>query len=104
MAQYGPIIASEHGSFDCSSAFEYALTSWMEKFGISYTAWALWPQNSGGPGQGACGYPSIMVPSAGVSDGFGKGPNNCLTLDSCAKLLVPLEWSGQVVYKDIQKK
>jgi hypothetical protein len=103
MAQYGPIIASEHGSFDCSSAFEYALTSWMSKFGVSYTAWALWPQNSGGPGQGACGYPSIMVPSSGFSDGFGKGTNNCDTLDSCSALLQPLGWSGKVVFNDIQK-
>jgi len=103
MAQYGPIIATEHGSFDCSSAFEVALTSWMAKFGVSYTAWALWPQNSGGPGQGACGYPSVMYPSDSQSDGFGKGARNCETPTNCVAFLKPLGWSGVVIYEDIQK-
>ena len=49
MAKYGPLIATEFGSFDCSSGFSTTLMKFMGMFDISYTAWALWPQNSGGP-------------------------------------------------------
>lgn len=101
MAQYGPLIATEFGPFDCSSPFTSTFLEYSARFDISYTAWALWPQNSGGPGQGACGYPSVMKPSQGDSDGFGKGANNCLSRDSCAELLEPLPWSGVLIQDDM---
>jgi len=105
MQQYGPLIATEFGSFDCSSAFVNTLLKWCKQFGVSYTAWALWPQNSGGPGSGACGYPSVMTPSGGNLDAscaFGKCSPNCATLDGCTQLIKPLPWAGQAVYNDIR--
>jgi len=107
MQQYGPLIATEFGPFDCSSAFTATFLKWCNTFGISYTAWALWPQNSGGPGSGACGYPSVMVPSGGTLDNscaFGKITQcnpNCGTLSSCQQLIQPMGWSGKLVYQDI---
>eukprot|EP01111_Echinosteliopsis_oligospora_P001706 TRINITY_DN1249_c0_g1_i2.p1 TRINITY_DN1249_c0_g1~~TRINITY_DN1249_c0_g1_i2.p1 ORF type:complete len:627 (-),score=169.48 TRINITY_DN1249_c0_g1_i2:54-1934(-) len=102
MNKYGPLVATEFGTFDCSSPFISSFLSWCGQFGVSYTAWALWPQNSGGPGQGACGYPSIMTPSAGTSDGFGKGSNNCQTLAGCSALLQPLSFAGPLIKADIK--
>lgn len=47
---YGPLIATEFGSFDCSSPHVSTLLTFMRKFDI-------WPSNSGGPeGLGSCGY------------------------------------------------
>lgn len=94
MAYYGPVIATDHGSFDCSSAFEYTLTSWMSKFGISYTARVLLPQNSGSSVESVCGYPSMA---------FGKGIHDCVTSEGCTAILEPKGWSGKVVFNDIQK-
>jgi hypothetical protein len=102
MAAYGPIIATELGTFDCSSPFTAALLAWFREFNVSYTAWALWPQDEGGPGAGACGYPSVIMPTPDLSDGFGKGPNNCLTIPSCKALVAPLPWSAALVAADIK--
>merc|ERR1719323_674538 len=104
MQKYGPLIATEFGPFDCSSPFTATFLEYSARFDISYTAWALWPQNSGGPGQGACGYPSVMKPSSGDSDGFGKGANNCATRDGCAALLTPLPWSGVLIQEDMDTR
>merc|ERR1719473_1555788 len=101
MAKYGPLVATEFGSFDCSSPFNKYLLEWMRRFDVSYTSWALWPQNSGGPGAGACGYPSTMVPGVGASDGFGKGTKNCQTPEGCIELMAPLPWAATLVYDDL---
>jgi hypothetical protein len=55
MAQYGPLIATEFGTYDCSSPFYMRFLHWAANNNVSYTAFAVWPQNSGGPGNGACG-------------------------------------------------
>lgn len=97
MAAYGPLIATEYGSFDCSSPYVKTLLAYMDRFGISYTAWALWPQNSGGPaGLGSCGYPSVMTPSAAPGD-F----RSCIDAGDCAALLEPLPWSGVATHDDL---
>lgn len=97
MAKYGPLIATEFGSFDCSSAYVTTLLEYMRDFGISYTAWALWSQNSGGPdGLGSCGYPSVMTPAADPGD-F----RTCLTQESCNSLIQPLPWAGREIHDDI---
>jgi hypothetical protein len=107
MAQYGPIIATEFGPFDCSSPFTKTFLTWAAQFDVSYTAWALWPQNSGGPGSGACGYPSVMIPPSGALDdscAFGKSQcnPNCQSLSGCQSLLRPMGWSGTLVANDIK--
>jgi Cellulase (glycosyl hydrolase family 5) len=96
MHQYGPLIATELGTFDGSSPYVSALLKYMAVQDISYTAWALWPQNSGGPGGlGACGYPSVMTPSS--TGDF----RSCTSASSCQSLIAPLPWEGQTVYNDL---
>ena len=97
MAKYGPLIATEYGSFDCSSPFVKAVLSYAEELGISYTAWALWPQNSGGPaGLGSCGYPALITPAADPGD-F----RSCLNADACSSLMQPLPWAGKATHDDL---
>jgi len=105
MAKLGPLIATEFGPFDCSSPFTSVFLRWAKQFSVSYTAWALWPQNSGGPGSGACGYPSVMVPTGGSLDAsyaFGKGPQNCTSQSGCDAIIQPMGWSGKLVAADIK--
>jgi hypothetical protein len=105
MAKYGPLFATEFGPFDCSSPFTTAFLKWAKQFSVGYTAWALWPQNSGGPGSGACGYPSVIVPTGGPLDAscaFGKCSPNCdTTVSACSSIIQPMGWSGKLVYADI---
>jgi hypothetical protein len=104
MAKYGPLLATEFGPFDCSSPFTSAFLKWAKQFSVSYTAWALWPQNSGGPGSGACGYPSVMVPTGGALDAscaFGKCSPNCATSDGCNQDIQPMGWSGKLIFADL---
>jgi hypothetical protein len=97
MAKYGPLIATEFGSFDCSSGYVKTLLRYMNQFDISYTAWALWPQNSGGPdGLGSCGYPSVMTPTADPGD-F----RQCTAAGACSSLMTPLPWSGAATFSDL---
>jgi hypothetical protein len=99
MSHFGPLIATEFGTFDCSSPYVTKLLDYMRDFDISYTAWALWPQNSGGPGGlGACGYPSVMRSSA--SGDF----RQCLDRAACAALIKPLPWAGEKIFSDIGMK
>lgn len=99
MAKYGPLIATEYGSFDCSSPYVTTLLSYMNELGISYTAWALWPQNSGGPaGLGSCGYPAVMTPVADPGD-F----RQCLDAGACSTLMQPLPWAGKATFDDIAR-
>ncbi len=97
MARFGPLIATEYGSFDCSSSYVKTLLAYMDRLGISYTAWALWPQNSGGPeGLGSCGYPSVMTPAAAPGD-F----RACLDPAACGSLMQPMPWSGIATHDDL---
>jgi len=105
MAKYGPLVATEFGPFDCSSPFTTQFLKFARQFSVSYTAWALWPQNSGGPGSGACGYPSVMIPTGGALDAscaFGKCSPNCDTADGCNQIINPMGWSGKLVATDIK--
>eukprot|EP01012_Entosiphon_sulcatum_P007727 TRINITY_DN1400_c0_g1_i1.p1 TRINITY_DN1400_c0_g1~~TRINITY_DN1400_c0_g1_i1.p1 ORF type:complete len:635 (-),score=70.88 TRINITY_DN1400_c0_g1_i1:44-1948(-) len=104
MQKYGPLMATEFGTFDCSSAYTKAFLSWAKRHSVSYSAWAVWPQNSGGPGAGACGYPSVTIPTGGALDascGFGKCNPNCQTADGCAQIIKAMPWSGQAIYDDM---
>jgi hypothetical protein len=97
MTQYGPLIATEFGTFDCSSGYIKNLLAYMDEYGISYTAWALWPQNSGGPeGLGSCGYPSVIKPAADPGDFHA-----CIDPSACASLLEPQPWAGKATYDDL---
>ena len=97
MAKFGPLIATEFGSFDCSSAFVKTLLKYTNQFDISYTAWALWPQNSGGPdGLGSCGYPAVMTPAADPGD-F----HQCFSESACASMMQPLPWAGAATLQDL---
>jgi hypothetical protein len=70
---------------------------YMNEYAISYTAWALWPQNSGGPaGLGSCGYPAVMTPVADPGDFRG-----CLDENACGSLMQPLPWAGKTTYDDL---
>ncbi|KAL6071168.1 hypothetical protein QOT17_006407 [Balamuthia mandrillaris] len=103
MAEYGPLFATEFGTFDCSSSYTKHLLAYFEEYGISWTAWALWPQNSGGPGQGSCGYPSVIYPSDAAQDS-GKAFKPCVDREDCSALLTPLGWSGELVHQDLITK
>jgi hypothetical protein len=97
MMKYGPLIATEFGSFDCSSGYVKTLLKYMNQFGISYTAWALWPQNSGGPeGLGSCGYPAVMTPAADPGD-F----HQCFDAATCSSIMKPLPWAGVATHDDL---
>lgn len=97
--KYGPLIATEFGSFDCSSPYVTTLMEYMKRFDISYTAWALWPQNSGGPaGLGSCGYPALINPAANPGDFRG-----CFTESGCNAMMEPLPWSGKATFDDMQR-
>ena len=48
MTKYGPVIATEFGSFDCSSPFVTEFMSYSDSYDVSYTACGPWPQNNGG--------------------------------------------------------
>jgi cellulase (glycosyl hydrolase family 5) len=96
MNQFGPLIATEFGTFDGSSPYVTTLLKYMAAQDISFTAWALWPQNSGGPGGlGAAGYPSVMAPTS--TGDFGA----CLTSSACAAVLTPQKWEGSAVYNSL---
>ncbi len=98
MNRFGPLIASEFGSFDCSSPFVKTLLKYMSQNKISYTAWALWPQDSGGPGGlGACGYPSVMTPVPGQTGDF----RQCADTSGCTSLVQPLRWAGKLIHADL---
>jgi hypothetical protein len=96
MSKYGPLIATEFGSFDCSSPYVTTLLKYMAQHDVSYTVWALWPQNSGGPGGGACGYPSIMKSTPGIGD-F----RSCLDPNACRDMVSPLPWAGDAIFSNM---
>jgi hypothetical protein len=97
MTKFGPLIATEFGSFDCSSPYVTTLLKYMNQFDISYTAWALWPQNSGGPeGLGSCGYPATIKAAPDPGD-F----HTCFDAATCNGLLQPLPWAGVATHDDL---
>lgn len=101
MNQFGPLIATEFGTFDCSSAFVKTLLKYATENQISYTAWALWPQDSGGPGGlGACGYPSVMTPVPGTTGDF----RQCFDSAGCASLVQPQRWAGKLIFSDLMSQ
>ena len=101
MNQFGPLIATEFGTFDCSSAFVKTLLKYATENQISYTAWALWPQDSGGPGGlGACGYPSVMTPVPGTTGDF----RQCFDSAGCTSLVQPQRWAGKLIFSDLMSQ
>jgi len=102
MQSYGPLIATEFGSFDCSSPYVAQFLKWARQFGVSYTAWAIWPGDTPIVEQ-ACSYPSIIYPSVSPGIGFGQGPVNCTTLSGCLKVLTPLPYAGVTIVSDIMQ-
>lgn len=95
--KYGPLIMTEFGSFDCSTPYVTRLLEYAKEHDISWTAWALWPQNSGGPGNGACGYPSIMQPYDDDTAGFSA----CIDKSNCN--LTPLGFYGKNIQNYIKQ-
>ncbi len=97
MTKYGPLVATELGSFDCSSPFVSRFIRWADALNVSYSAFAVWPQNSGGPGAGACGYPSVLQPytsSDGTLNNEYVYGSQCPDVDTCNKNMQAQAWSG----------
>ena len=105
MTQYGPTIATEFGSFDCSSPFVNEFMNYSDTYGISYTAWALWPQNNGGTlNMGSCSYPAINEAFPNLNVPYDTDFKVCRTLSDCVKVMgQPMRWSGQVIFENIRK-
>jgi hypothetical protein len=101
MQRYGPLIATEFGSFDCSSPYVTQFLKWSRQFGVSYTAWAIWPGDEA-ISELACSYPSISYPSISPGLGFGQGPVNCTTFAGCQQFIVPLPYAGVTIAADIR--
>lgn len=104
MAKYGPLIATEFGSFDCSSPFVRKFTEYSNRFDISYTAWALWPQNNGGTlDLGMCSYPGITEPFPDFNPPYDADFKVCTNLQDCIGAMSrPMRWSGQVIFQDLK--
>jgi hypothetical protein len=105
MTKYGPVIATEFGSFDCSSPFVTEFMSYSDTYGISYTAWALWPQNNGGTlNMGSCSYPAINEAFPNLNTPYDTDFKACRDLSTCVKSMgQPMRWAGQVVFENIRK-
>lgn len=115
IAQYGPIIMTEFGTYDCSTPYIDALLTYAEQHGIAWTAWSIWLQNSGGGiNNGACGYPSIIMndnvtggslkgcrPAATLQDGGCMEQSLCTSMCSsdnpCDAVLIPLGKYGELI-------
>jgi hypothetical protein len=105
MTKFGPIIATEFGSFDCSSPFVSEFMEYSDKYDVSYTAWALWPQNNGGTLEmGACSYPSINEPFPNLNTPYETDFKVCRNLGECVKAMgQPMRWAGRVIFENIRK-
>ncbi len=105
MAKYGPVIATEFGSFDCSSPFVTAFMKYSDTYNISYTAWALWPQINGGTlTMGSCSYPAINEAFPNLNQPYLTDFKVCRNLADCEKAMAqPMRWAGQVVFEDLRK-
>lgn len=105
MTQYGPIISTELGTFDCSSPFIAELMDYSDKYDVSYTAWALWPQNNGGTlSMGMCSYPGITEPFPNLNSPYEADFKICKDLSSCETAMKkPMRWAGQYIFDNIAK-
>jgi len=105
MAKYGPVIATEFGSFDCSSPFVTDFMNYSDTYGVSYTAWALWPQNNGGTlNMGSCSYPAVNAPFPNLNTPYDTDFKACRNLSDCVKAMgQPMRWAGQVIFENIRK-
>jgi hypothetical protein len=105
MAKHGPVIATEFGSFDCSSPFVTELMSFSDTYDVSYTAWALWPQNNGGTlNMGSCSYPAINEAFPNLNEPYETDFKACRSLTDCVKAMgQPMRWAGQVIFENIRK-
>ena len=87
-----------HQTMPCAATFYlvFRRLDWPRLEAV-LAAWALWPQNSGGPaGLGSCGYPSVMAPTADPGD-F----RQCFDAGNCASVMQPLPWAGAVTHQDL---
>ena len=105
MTKYGPAIATEFGSFDCSSPFVSELMDYSDTHGISYTAWALWPQNNGGTlNMGSCSYPAINEAFPNLNSPYLTDFKACRNLSDCVKAMgQPMRWAGHAVFENMRK-
>jgi hypothetical protein len=105
MTEFGPVIATEFGSFDCSSPFVREFMDYSDKYGVSYTAWALWPQNNGGTlNMGSCSYPAVNEPFPNLNTPYETDFKVCKSLDACVQAMgQPMRWAGRVVFENIRK-
>ncbi len=105
MTKFGPVIATEFGSFDCSSPFVTEFMNYSDTYGVSYTAWALWPQNNGGTlNMGSCSYPSINEAFPNLNTPYDTDFKACRDSSACTKAMaLPMRWAGQVVFENIRK-
>lgn len=106
MSKFGPLISTEFGSFDCSSPFVKELLEYAAQHDISYTAWALWPQNNGGTLEmGMCSYPGITEPFPNLNQPYNADYKVCQVLSECEKVMSkPMRWAGQVIYNDLKNR
>jgi hypothetical protein len=79
--------------------------SYSDSYGISYTAWALWPQNNGGTlNMGSCSYPAINEAFPNLNTPYLTDFKACRDLSACVKAMgQPMRWAGQVVFENIRK-
>jgi hypothetical protein len=105
MTKYGPVIATEFGSFDCSSPFVTEFMSYSDSYDVSYTAWALWPQNNGGTlNMGSCSYPAINEAFPNLNQPYLTDFKVCRNLASCVQAMgQPMRWAGQVIFDNVRK-
>ena len=105
MAKYGPVIATEFGAFDCSSPFVTEFMNYSDTYGVSYTAWALWPQNNGGTlNMGSCSYPAVNEAFPNLNKPYDTDFKACRNLSDCIKAIgQPMRWAGQAVFENIRK-
>jgi hypothetical protein len=105
MTKFGPIIATEFGSFDCSSPFVSEFMDYSDKYDISDTAWAIWPQNNGGTLEmGSCSYPAVNEPFPNLNTPYETDFKACRNLNDCVKAMgQPMRWAGRVIFENIRK-
>ena len=105
MTKYGPVVATEFGTFDCSSPFVTEFMNYADTYGVSYTAWALWPQNNGGTlNMGSCSYPSVNEAFPNLNSPYDTDFKACRDLSACVKAMSqPMRWAGRVVFDNIRK-
>lgn len=64
LASSDPVIVTEFGSFDCSTAYTQAVVDYAESIGASWIGWAWWPQG--------CSFPSLIVDWSGTASAPGQ--------------------------------